>query len=283
MVEGFSMENLSTIQDVVLEEKPRIHSPELRLFREYMDNHYWTSKRDEVLCKLLYLTGARASEILCKTTPFQLTHGMSKPYGRLMRWELGKPWKKHIVFDDGKTSEETPLLLVTLGIAKMKLRKQQPTETSPNATLHPITYSGIPTKDVAIPLDPKIEPWCSEIAQWIHKMKLEKKLQNGKPKLSFDMTESNLGLIVKKNLKDLMHLDPKITSVHPHSLRHWRIDHLRLNYGFDSIQVCAFIGWSIQNEAAKRGQKVSSNIDVYSHLSYRDYCDRLIQPLSDIL
>jgi hypothetical protein len=282
MLEGFIMENLSLIQDVVLEEKQRIHSPDLRLFREYMDNHYWTSKRDEVLCKFLYLMGARACEVLTRVTPYQLKHEMSKPYGRMLRWETASS-KKHIVFSDGKTVEETPVLLVTSAVAKMKLDKKQPTETSPSTPPQPITYRGIPTKDVAIALDPHIEPWCSDIAIWIHKMKLENKLQNGKPKLSFDMVESNLQLIVKRNLNDLMRLDPKIASIHPHLLRHWRIDHLRMNYGFDPIQVCAFTGWSIRNEEAKKGQRVSSNIDVYSHLGWRDYIDKLLVPLADVL
>jgi len=270
------------IQQIVLKEKERIHSPDYRLFREYMNNHHWTSKRDEVLCKFLYLMGARTCELLTKTTPYQLKHELSKPYGTMLRYEVAS-YKKHIEFDGGRTTEETPVLLVTSAVAKMKLEKSQANETSPNSQPQPITYSGVPTKDVAIPLDPRIEPWCVDLAEWIQKMNKEKKMQNGKAKLSFDMTESNVQLIVKKNLNDLMHFDPKIKKIHPHVLRHWRIDHLRLNYGFEPIQVCAFTGWSIRNEEAKRGQRVSSNIDVYSHLGWRDYAGRLLQPLSEVL
>ncbi|MGD0494706.1 MAG: hypothetical protein ABSB28_01540 [Candidatus Bathyarchaeia archaeon] len=288
------MENLGAIQQVVFKEKERVHTPDFRLFREYMDNHHWTSQRDEVLCKLAYLLGARACEILTRTTPYQLKHGLSKPYGTMMRHELAT-WKKHIEFPDGSKVEDTKLLIVTTAIAKMRIEKEEPTpvsqvaqagettQTSPSPAPQTITYTGVPTKDVGIPMDPRIEPWSYDIAKWVQKMRNENKLQNGKAKLSFDMCEENFQIVVRKNLSDIMQLDPKIKKVHPHVLRHWRCDHLRMNYRFQPIQVCAFTGWSIKNEEQSRGQKVSSNIDVYSHLSWRDYADALLQPLADVL
>lgn len=268
---------LETIQPI-LKEREEKYVPSLRTFREYVDEmvaHKAWFKRDEILIKLLYLLGSRVSEVVTKVTPYMTAHNMTHAYGKLLRTEIG--WYNQRVEEDGKiVVKRQPLLLIHSAIAKMKLREEEKTETSPEAPPTPPTLL-VPMKVVAIPCLPTFEPWCYDLVKWINPQ------GHKDPRLSFDMVESNVQIIVKQCLSGLRDIDSKVTEVHPHILRHWRVAHLRLNYHFTSLEECAYIGWSIRSQEARRGQTVSANLDTYSHLSWRDYIEKMLVPIRDVV
>ena len=55
------------------------------------------------------------------------------------------------------------------------------------------------------------------------------------------------------------------------------------NYGFSPYDLTSFTGWSIGSTFGALGIKASSNIDVYSHLSWKSYIDKLALPLNEVL
>jgi hypothetical protein len=271
------MSVLETMQPI-LKEREEKYVPSLRVFRDYVDEmvaHKRWFKRDEILVKLLYLLGARVSEVVTKVTPYMVSHNMTHDYGKLLRTEIG--FYNHRVEADGKlVTKQAPLLLIHSAIAKCKLHEEEQVETSPQTPQQPPTLL-VPMKVVAIPCSLIFEPWSRDLLHWINPT------EHKDPRLSFDMVESNVQIIVKQCLAGLRDVDPKVTEIHPHMLRHWRVAHLRLNYHFTSIEECAYIGWSIRSQEARRGQTVSANLDTYSHLSWRDYIDKLLLPLSEAL
>jgi hypothetical protein len=66
-------------------------------------------------------------------------------------------------------------------------------------------------------------------------------------------------------------------------LRHCRITHLIRAYDFTPYQITAFTGWSMKSTFQQMGVQSSSNIDIYSHLEWKDYIDKLLVPLSEII
>jgi hypothetical protein len=74
----------TSMNEILLVEEEKKFVPEFKVFRDYVDNHcqYW-EKREEIAIKLLYLLGARASEIITKVSPKQKELGMTKPYGKV--------------------------------------------------------------------------------------------------------------------------------------------------------------------------------------------------------
>jgi len=291
------------MEEVLLEEEEQVYVPEVKVFRDYIDHQVW-KKKEEILIKLLYLLGARASEVITKVTPFMTAHHMSRPYGQLLKYGFAS-YKK----PDGK---ETKILLVKSAIAKRLKKKkdlQGKSETSkelqeetikaaaeqiidnrllpaaelqnlvpipnivaqPRETDNPVEIVRPPMKYVPIVCDPRAEPWCIDILKWIQAYKAREDA------LRFDCCEMTVQNIVKKNLRQL---DPKI---HPHLLRHYRITHLIKAYDFTPYQITAFTGWSMKSTFQQMGVQASSNIDIYAHLQWKDYIDKLLVPLEEIL
>jgi len=56
--------------------------PEFRKFREVVDSI--RARRNRTLIKTLYLTAARVSEIVTKTSPWERMHCQTKPFGKYM-------------------------------------------------------------------------------------------------------------------------------------------------------------------------------------------------------
>jgi hypothetical protein len=279
MVHRFCLEiSMETLLQPILKEREEKYVPSMRTFRDYVDgmvSHNAWCKRDEIVIKVLYLLGSRVSEVVTKTTPYMLNHHLSQSYGVLLRHEIG--WYNHRVEVDGKlVMKREPLLLVHSAIAKMKLVEEKQPETSPKDPSVPPTLL-VPMKIVALPCFPQYEPWTRDLLHWVDPTK------HTNPRLSFAMVQDNVQRIVKQCLSGLRDIDPKVTELHPHMLRHWRVGHLRLNYHFTSLDECAYIGWSIRSREANRGQNVSANLDTYSHLSWRDYIEKLLVPIDDVL
>lgn len=233
--------------EMVLEAEQDLDVPPMKKFRGFVDA-LKCSKRDRIFIELLYLTGSRCSELLTKTTPYELKEGKSKPYGKLLQWELQNYTKS-----DGT---KIKLLLLKLGVAKRSKKK----DTEENKIV-------VKTRVIPIPLDPKIEPWCIGILKWL----AEKK------KLNFDFCRMTAQNVVKKHLQAL---DPE---VYPHKLRHWRCTHLVRAYSFTPLQLCSFVGWSLKSMSSQMGINISSNVDVYLHLAWRDYIDKLLIPIQEVI
>jgi integrase len=238
---------------VILEEESPLNVPSIGEFRRYVDEHcgLW-HLREAIFVKLTYLLGARESELLTRVTPYQLSHGKTKAYGTLLGYGLSN-YKR----TDGKTVK---LLLVKSAIAKR--RKQDKTTTEDGVFK-------VRMKTVPIVCDNAVEPWAVDILKWLANVK------ESQGKLSFDFVGMTAQNIVKRCLNEL---DP---TIHPHSLRHYRITHLIRGYGFSPYQITAFTGWSIQSTFGSMGMRASSNIDIYAHLSWHDYIEKMLVPLSE--
>jgi hypothetical protein len=118
-MEPFSMATM------VLEEQHQIRVPSLAKFRDAVD-HLSCSKRDRIFIIVMYLTGARCSELVTRVVPWEINHSSTKPYGTLLNWELTN-YKK----SDG---DIVKILLLKLGVAKHKVKKEEDVRPSQNTT-----------------------------------------------------------------------------------------------------------------------------------------------------
>jgi len=89
--------------------------------------------------------------------------------------------------------------------------------------------------------------------------------------------QTQIGKRGKKTIFDLFRDKPA------RFLRHCRITHLIRAYDFTPYQITAFTGWSMKSTFQQMGVQASSNIDIYSHLEWKDYIDKLLVPLSEII
>jgi len=208
-------------------------------FRECVDNIQSLQHRDFV--KLAYLTAARVSEITTKANRYDMQHGFLKQvYGEHLEWKFE---------DYVENTIKEKCLILTLATAKRK----------------PLTKDETFVKKViALPCDPKYEPWTIDL---LRRMKTTKE-----QKLSFDICRATGWNICKRYLKPL---DPK---VHTHSLRHWRISHLVNLYNFEPYDVVAYAGWTTKTVFGQMGL-ATGQLDIYLSLSWRKYFPRLLKPI----
>lgn len=283
------------MNEILLVEEQKKFVPEFKAFRDYVDrcvNARLWEKKQEIAIKLLYLIGARVSEIITKVSPKQLELGMTKPYGQLLRWEL--------VNYKMRNGEMAKILLVHSAIAKAS--KNQKPQTSPEAVeaaLSPKQVFRVPMRETPIIVTPSnMEPWGADLLFWIRDKGTEAQKKGADNRkaveeaLRFPITEMTLQNWVFHCLKGLApHAEPQYFGklnrlrkpIHPHSLRSWRLTHLKTAYSFNPIEQCSFVRWSVRSQEAKRGINVSSNVDIYSALSWTDYIDKLCKPISEIL
>lgn len=234
--------------------------------------------KDRVLIQSIYLLAARASEVVCKTSPKDLRLGKSKPYGLFNKFG----------FADYQVSptEVEKALIITSAVAKRGKRKkdsQEQTDPAKIAELLPPSLKEKYLKDpnsvdpllvkafshrmvykaIALPVNPKYEPWTRDLLKWIQK----------RGAMNFPMTRETVRCIVQRHLKPL---DPK---VHAHSLRHWRLTHLAEYYGFDGYELSLVAGWSFTTGFRMMGMAASPNLDTYLHLTWRKSFHKLLKPL----
>ncbi len=132
--------------------------PEFRKFREVVDNI--RTLRNRTLTRTLYLTAARVSEIITKTSPWERTHRQTKPFGKYMDYAFR---------DFGK---------VKVFLLKIALSKRR---------------GELKVKDfrvVALPCKLEYEPWILDLLKHIEKNK----------ELTFDLTRQRVRQIVKEEL-----------------------------------------------------------------------------------
>lgn len=219
--------------------------PNLRKFREAVDGI--TGYRASMICKVMYLTAARVSEVVTKAIPSELKNNRSKGYGKYMNWVLQD-------YLEGKVKEKA--LLLTMAVAKRSLRikghlGKELSEKQKQKMVHKI---------IALPCSQQFEPWTMDLLKHIKKYGC----------LSFNLTRHWINHIVRENLREL---DPKI---HSHSLRHFRITHLVSHYGFDPFDITAYSGWTFRTTFGGMGMG-SGQLDTYLHLAWRRYFPKLMK------
>jgi integrase len=203
--------------------------PEFRKFRKAVD--IIDSTRNKTLIMLLYLTAARVSEIITKTSPWEIVNHQTKSLGGNLSIELLKE----------RGSKKPGILLITIPISK-KLGKLK-------------NY-----RVVALPGKLEYEPWLLYLLRY---------RANNHKKLSFVLTRQRVGQIVKKELGLLD------SSVSPDKLRAYRITHLVKEYGFDQIDLMAYLGIPMKpiREVADLNLP-----DISPDLSWKRYFPKLLKP-----
>jgi hypothetical protein len=256
-----------------------------------------------------YLLAARNSEILTECCTWDLLHNASKPYGLFMKYgfqdftltpndpqgamlgikepisekafvvtmavaKRGKRLKKkEQTADDTKlvqnSPEEIEKALLLYG-QKELLDKVKKGEVQVDPLLIKALLGKINLKSVALPCDPKYEPWTLDLLKWIKE----------KGRLSFPIQRWCYWEHTREALKDLL---PK-KSLHSikNPLRHFRISHLISYYQLEPYEITAYTGWTIAGTFRQMGIAVSSNLDAYAHLQWRQYFPRLLKPIAQM-
>jgi len=226
--------------------------PSLSEFRETVNT--LKDFEEAAIIKLLYLGAFRCSEVVTKITPWELAHQASKPYGRAM----------HCSFTGYKIKGKKEKVLLIRSLVAKRFKKPKNEGEKPKVVW----------KTVALPCSEKYEPWVLDLLYFIRKQAEKHKRDpawNWNHGLRLDMTRMTLQNIVKRNLKIFY------PTIHPRSLRHFRTNHLILNYHFNPYEVASYLGWSLKTFA--RAGIPTSVLDVYSHLSWQSYVKKMFAPI----
>lgn len=143
--------------------------PSVSKFREQVERI--SDKRDSLLIKTTYLTAGRVSELLTKTSPYDLKHGKSHPYGLELDFRI-----EDFVIPSTRQAKTEKMLLLKLRIAKRKRK--------------------VIFKSIALPTKPEFEPWCLDLMNFITKT----------GSVTFPIVRNTAWRIVKKRLDIHPHL-----------------------------------------------------------------------------
>jgi len=128
-------------------------------------------------------------------------------------------------------------------------------------------------KFIAIPLNPKYEPFSQEILEYFE----AKKKRGSKKAFSFSTrTLQNHAEDCFKGLNYIIEQRGEINrhqrKVLTHGLRHFRATELVMNYGFDSIDLAIFCGWTLRTAT---GLGIA---DRYVSYQWQRYFPKLLKP-----
>lgn len=279
----------------------KIEPIEMEKFRAFVDQIPYP--RDATIIKAFYLTASRASELTTKSSPWDLLHEQSKPYGIFLNYsiqdyeipsaKIGEPAKiekvltlrqavakrtKHKRKTEDQSREMSPEEIADHLPAEANMidptdpRRKRRTSfrtmylekpSSVDPLLVKAFLGRIFFKVIALPTSPEYEPWTKDLLQYISKT----------GSLTFNITRQRLWQIVKQHLSKLD------SHVHPHTLRHWRISHLLENYNFDPTQITLYAGWTFRSTFGMMGINASANLDTYLHLQWKNYFPKLLRRL----
>ena len=206
--------------------------PEFRKFRKAVDNI--RNVRNKTLIITLYLTAARVSEIITKTSPWERIHHQTRPFGDDLSLRSVKT----------RGRKKTVILLITLALTKRRK----------NSKLEKFRV-------VALPGKLEYEPWLFDLL---------KHHRDNNRRLSFDLTRQRVGQIVKKELRML---DPTVS---PNKLRTYRIAHLVRKYGFDQIDLMAYLGMQMKTSRELTELNI---IDTSHDSAWKRYFPKLLKPI----
>lgn len=227
--------------------------PSLSEFRETVNT--LTNIKEAAIIKLLYLGAFSCSEVITKITPWELEHQASKPYGRALDCS----------FTDYTINGKKEKVLLIRSLVAKRFKKQKNEGEKPKVVW----------KTVALPCSEKYEPWVLDLGKFILKQAEKHKrdpVWKGSHGLRLDMTRMTLQNIVKRNLKIFY------PTIHPRSLRHFRTNHLILNYHFNLCELASYLGSSLKTSFAGTGIPTSM-LDVYSQPSWQSYIKKMFTPI----
>jgi len=231
-------------------------APSLSEFREAVNT--LTNVKEAAIIKLLYLGAFSCSEVITKITPWELEHQGLKPYGRAMDCR----------FTDYTINGKKEKVFLIRSLVAKRFKKPKNEGEKPKVVW----------KTVALPCSAKYEPWVLDLGKFILKQAEKHKgdpAWKGSHGLRLDMTRMTLQNIVKRNLKIFY------PSIHPRSLRHFRTNHLILNYHFNPYEVASYLGRSLKTSFAGTGIPTSM-LDVYSHPSWQSYVNKMFTPIETV-
>jgi len=198
-----------------------------------------------------YLFDARISEVVGRSCPGDTSKAMG-PRGTAVRLD---------VFKTGDLEEKVSLFDLT--VVKQRGGKKK-------------------RRVIGLPLNPKYEPWIPQLCKFF--------LERGK-KHVFPFTRQMMWRHSKKVFKGLIYPiesyeliedrgDIKVRKVRNfhyrnfrlHALRHIRTTELVEYYGFDGVDLCAFVGWALQT--TMRGPQVLSR---YLSVHWQRYFPKLLK------
>lgn len=275
----------------------------IKRFRETVENI--KDSKAKIMMQLGYLLAARNCEMLTKTSPLELLHNASKPYGIFMECKL-EDFRMASTDPEG-TSIVQKAFVCSVAVAKRgkRLRKtvKPEQEQKPLPELKPeeieaaltkfrqtklleqwkkgeiaidpflvqALLGNISLKTIALPCSNLYEPWTLDIMKYWR--------DHGK--LSIDMTRKTFWKTYRESIGELL---PKKD---PHNLRnplrHFRISHLISLYGFEPYEITAYSGWTLRGTFQSMGVNISPNLDHYAHLAWHQYFKKLLVPLSEVL
>lgn len=255
--------------------------------------------RDRTLIETVYLTASREAELCQKVTPWDLQHTKTKPYGLYLKYEIQNFEVTPAKSDKPAVNEKVLLLTIACAKRGKKNKKQKqgepekpkkperplttqeiadllperfrqrylqdPANVDPflvQALAHKMTY-----KKIALPCNPKYEPWTVDLLHYIQK--------HGT--VSFNLCRKTLWEIQRQYLEPFLPRKNKASVKNP--LRHFRITHLLDNYNFQADEITTYSGWSLKTTFNQMGVLASPNLDIYSHLAWRKYFPKLLREL----
>jgi len=228
--------------------------PDFHVFRVFVDKI--PRKRDRLIIQALYLTAGRVCELCRRVCPSDLT----KPYGIFSNWTFADYLGEKVLllrYVVAKRVKKEKKEVLNRFLAEFKNGKF-------NVKLAKELKSVLSWKIIALPVNPKFEPWTIPLIKYIKENR----------SLSFNLTRQHIWRIVKENLKELDR------DVHTHSLRHYRITHLLQVYDFDAWDLSSYAGWTVKTSLGRMGMPIpSEQLDVYLHLSWKRYFPKLLKPL----
>lgn len=174
------------------------------------------------------------------------------------------------------TAEETEKALKSYKQTEL-LKKWKAGQVTIDPLLVKVLNGDVHLRYVALPCSTTdYEPWILDIIKWYQKHSTEN--------LSFAITRRTFHRIYREALKDIL------PPIYPHGkgsmknpLRHIRISHLLEYYGLNPYELNAYTGWSLAGIFSQLGQVVSSNLELYAHLSWRMYVPKLCVPMSKFI
>lgn len=97
--------------------------------------------------------------------------------------------------------------------------------------------------------------------------------------MCFDLTRQTANKIVREKLAPLLSNFGRVNS----PLRHFRLTHLAVHYNFQVHELSQIAGWTTRTGMGLLGTSVSPNVDMYLHLQWKQYVEKLFVPLSEVL
>jgi len=279
---------------VLAEQKKEFEAYDVHEFRELVD--HMVDPKAMTLAKVLYLTCCRVNELCLRGNPSDILNGLSTPLGFLSDVELkdfpfnGKQ-EKIFVIETGvekrvkvakkdrekaklmeqPTPEDVEAAFMRYGLknlvkrfkaGKLKDSKREPRKILPTVIARMLGQ--IHMKKIAIPLDPKYEPWAIDLKPALYPR--EDKLGIG-----FKMTRSYCDKLLKWEFKKL-----GMEGWHPHWIRKQRISDLVNCWGLTPPEVSSITGWTLRSGYQGTGLAVSSSMDSYWSGNYRSYLPKLL-------